>query len=76
MEFLVWCGVSSFGVGAFVFIDMLGIGFRGKCFMNTFPLLRLGCGVFLSLFLCLHCVLGGLGVLDQGADSPLRDPEV
>ena len=31
---------------------------------------------FLSLFLCLHCVLGGLGVLDQGADSTLRDPEV
>ena len=44
--------------------------------MNTCPLLGLGCGVFLSLFLCLHCVLGGLGVLDQGADSTLRDPEL
>ena len=33
-------------------------------------------GFFPSLFLCLHCVLGGLGVLDQGADSTLRDPEV
>ena len=44
--------------------------------MNTCPLLGLGCGVFLSLFLCLHCVLGGLGVLDQGVDSTLRDPEV
>ena len=28
------------------------------------------------LFRCLHCVLGGLGVLDQGADSTLRDLEV
>ena len=29
-----------------------------------------------SLFLCLHCVLGGRGVLDQGADSTLRDSDV
>ena len=72
-NFFLWCG--CFWVVS-VFIDMLGIGFRGKCFMNTCPLLGLGCGVFLSLFLCLHCVLGGLGVLDQGADSTLRDPEV
>ena len=71
--FFLWCG--CFWVSS-VFIDTLGVGFRGKCFMNTCPLLGLGCGVFLSLFLCLHCVLGGLGVLDQGADSTLRDPQV
>ena len=60
MDFLVWCGVFSFGVGAFglwvcfLLFDMLGIGFWGKCFMNTWPLLGLGCGIFLSLLaLCL-----------------------
>ena len=55
---------------------MLGIGFRGKCFMNTCPLLGLGCGVFLFFVSLLALCLGGLGVLDQGADSTLRDPEI
>ena len=48
--FFLWCG--CFWVAS-VFIDMLGIGFRGKCFMNTCPLLRLGCGVFLCFFVCI-----------------------
>ena len=44
-------------------------------FHEHLPFAQIGMWGF-SLFLCLHHVLGGLGVLDQGADSTLRDPEV
>ena len=48
--FFLWCG--WFWVAS-AFIDMLGIGFRGKCFMTTCPLLGFGCGVFLCFFACI-----------------------
>ena len=54
--FFLWCG--CFWVAS-VFIDMLGIGSRGKCFMNTCPLLGLGCGVFLFFVFLLALCLGG-----------------
>ena len=41
-------------------------------FHEHVPFARIGMWDF-SLFLCLHCVLGGL---DQGADSTLRDSDV
>ena len=44
---------------ATVFIDMVGIEFRGKCFMNTCSLLGLGCGVFLFFVSLLALCLGG-----------------
>ena len=56
-------------------IDMLGIGFRGKCFMNTCLCSDWDVGFFFVSLLAL-CLGGFLGVLDQGADSTLRDSDV
>ena len=60
---LVWCGAFLLWCGCFwvvsVFIDMLGIGFRGKYFMNTCPLLGLGCGVFSFFVSLLALCVGG-----------------
>ena len=62
--FFLWCG--CFWIAS-VFIDMLGIGFRGKCFMNTCPLLGLGCGVFsFFVFLLALCVGGSRSSRPRG----------
>ena len=58
---VVWgffLGCGCFWVAS-VFIGMLGIGFRGKCFMNTCPLLGLGCGVFSFFVSLLALRVGG-----------------
>ena len=70
--FFLWCG--CFWVAS-VFIEHAGHWIPRQVFHEHLPFARIGMWGF-SLFLCLHCVLGGLGVLDQGAGSTLRDPEV
>ena len=75
------CGVGfSFGVGAFGLRVCLLTCWALDSEASVSSTLALcsdwNVGFFLSLFLCLHCVLGGLGVLDQGADSALRDSDV
>ena len=77
-----WCGVGFLPwvwvlLGCECVYWHVGHWIPRQVFHEHLPFARIGMwGFFLSLFLCLHCVLGVLGVLDQGADSTLRDPEV
>ena len=59
-----------------VCFDMLGIVFRGKCYMNTLPFARIGIWGFSFFVSLLTLCFGGPGVLDQGADFTLRDSDV
>ena len=72
-SFLLVCVILGYGRA---FFDVLGIVFRGKCYMNTLPFAQIGIWGFSFFVSLLTLCFGGPGVLDQGADFTLRDSDV